>query len=441
MSPLYAKQISLKTFVMVLPLGGVVTATRTMKTLLMVLFLGSVVKATGTMKDIETLNDTLFEEYRSEFRPAFYNNDTVDVELQYYLYSVIDFNVVNEIVSLSGIMRMIWKDYRLTWDPQKYGGVEGMVLPANQVWLPTIVLMTAVDSIGHIGSEDFSVYVHYSGEIYWNPANILMSSCDANMRSFPKDQHTCVLILNNMIHTKEEMRLVASSPSVNMDFYAKNGEWDVIWTKVSDKFDKYKKIASASFISITISMARKSEYFIINMLIPVTVLCLIESLVFLIPVSASDRISFSMTLFLALAVYMAVMGEFLPTTSEPLPGMTYFLLASVIHSTVVILMTLITVRLYDREHPPDWLVHLYQLIVRKSRKSKQPRTDEDLNENLPLDSGNRESVVLVENNGMLKRSLLNAVDVFMFVISLSSMLLMCIVFYIVYLRLDKNAPH
>lgn len=33
-----------------------------------------------------------------------------------------------------------WIDYKLKWDPSEYGGIEDINLPAEQIWLPDIVL-------------------------------------------------------------------------------------------------------------------------------------------------------------------------------------------------------------------------------------------------------------------------------------------------------------
>lgn len=33
-----------------------------------------------------------------------------------------------------------WFDYRLIWDPDEYGGVETLYVPAENIWLPDIVL-------------------------------------------------------------------------------------------------------------------------------------------------------------------------------------------------------------------------------------------------------------------------------------------------------------
>jgi len=33
-----------------------------------------------------------------------------------------------------------WYDYKLTWNPEEYGGVEGLHVPSEHVWRPDIVL-------------------------------------------------------------------------------------------------------------------------------------------------------------------------------------------------------------------------------------------------------------------------------------------------------------
>ncbi len=33
-----------------------------------------------------------------------------------------------------------WYDDKLRWDPSKYGGVDVLYIPSQQIWLPDIVL-------------------------------------------------------------------------------------------------------------------------------------------------------------------------------------------------------------------------------------------------------------------------------------------------------------
>lgn len=33
-----------------------------------------------------------------------------------------------------------WNDYRLTWDPDEYDGIQKLRIPSHHIWLPDIVL-------------------------------------------------------------------------------------------------------------------------------------------------------------------------------------------------------------------------------------------------------------------------------------------------------------
>ncbi|GIY60081.1 acetylcholine receptor subunit alpha-like [Caerostris darwini] len=33
-----------------------------------------------------------------------------------------------------------WNDYKLTWDPREYGGVDMLHVPSDHIWRPDIVL-------------------------------------------------------------------------------------------------------------------------------------------------------------------------------------------------------------------------------------------------------------------------------------------------------------
>lgn len=33
-----------------------------------------------------------------------------------------------------------WKDYKLKWNPEEYGGVRHLHVPSQDIWLPDIVL-------------------------------------------------------------------------------------------------------------------------------------------------------------------------------------------------------------------------------------------------------------------------------------------------------------
>jgi hypothetical protein len=65
--------------------------------------------------------------------------------------------------------RYKWVDSRLAWDPEKYGGIELVHVPAKFLWLPDNT--RALNSIGEfLGlDEDITVVVDHDGLVYWFP--------------------------------------------------------------------------------------------------------------------------------------------------------------------------------------------------------------------------------------------------------------------------------
>jgi nicotinic acetylcholine receptor len=37
-------------------------------------------------------------------------------------------------------IEQLWNDYKLTWNPEEYGGVDILHVPSRHIWLPDIVL-------------------------------------------------------------------------------------------------------------------------------------------------------------------------------------------------------------------------------------------------------------------------------------------------------------
>jgi hypothetical protein len=67
-----------------------------------------------------------------------------------------------------------WKDDRLTWAPEDYGGLDQITIPNHLVWLPKITIVNTVMAPEREGSMD--VVVRPNGWVTWlNPCNYKMS--------------------------------------------------------------------------------------------------------------------------------------------------------------------------------------------------------------------------------------------------------------------------
>ena len=119
-------------------------------------------------------------------------------------------------------------------------------------------------------------------------------------------------------------------------------------------------------------------------------------LVFIIPPDAGERISYSVTVLLALAVYLTIVGENLPKTSRPMPIFCYYLTAIVILSVTMCIVTIINLRIYHKDEttePPACLQSFVNVLKGHYHKNRHRKAS--ISNGRPY---------IVEENGLPKGS-------------------------------------
>ncbi|CAG2167599.1 unnamed protein product [Oppiella nova] len=69
-----------------------------------------------------------------------FDRDKLTVKMGLKLSQLIDVNLKNQIMTTNVWVNQEWMDHKLKWDPEEYGGVSQLYVPAEEIWLPDIVL-------------------------------------------------------------------------------------------------------------------------------------------------------------------------------------------------------------------------------------------------------------------------------------------------------------
>lgn len=111
---------------------------------------------------------------------------------------------------------------------------------------------------------------------------------------------------------------------------------------------------------------------VLNILLPVLFLGLLNGNVFLLVPESGERIGYCVTTLLAIAVYMTIIADILPQSSDPVPLISYKLVADLITSAVIVFVTILNMRFRnnDEDEPvPRCLVAMYRCFkCRQCRK-------------------------------------------------------------------------
>lgn len=344
----------------------------------------------STLENVNKLHTDLLTGYNKYVRPADITEDPVYVSITFYLVGIQDFNEVTGKFSVTGFMIVTWKDSRMTWNPPAYNLTYYIPVAGNLVWRPNIILVNPFGSVDKIGQDFMEIRYVFNGDASWPPGDVFSSSCSIDVTYYPFDTQTCELRMMNWGAPDTEVTLLSAKSHVDVTFYSTHGTWDLITTKTEAVSG-----GGMSYFSVRITIKRRPLFFLVNVVLPILFMAFLNSLVFILPVESGERVSYAITVLLAIAVFLTLVGDNLPKTSEPMSVLCYFLLTDLVMSAVVSILTILGLRIYyiDEARPvPKWLCWVVVCLScgsnrkRKSAERVTPSPDTLSKPNLKFDN-------------------------------------------------------
>ena len=328
----------------------------------------------ANITEVENLYSSLLTNYNKFVRPLVTIYDPVYVNVTYHLVGLKEFDEVNGKFSLVGFFTITWIDLRLAWNPLDHNSIYAMELPESKVWIPSLTLVNPYDKIETIGKGIFPVTYVFNGLAYWSPGDVISSGCEVDVTYYPFDTQSCSVMLMCWGYAPTAIITLAQTPEIQMDYFSEHGTWEIVDKKLNTYLD-----SALSYITIDIKMKRRPAFAVINILLPMVFMVVLNLLVFILPVDSGERVSYSITVLLAIAVFLTLVGDNLPKTSKPTAMLSYFLLGDLVLSALICFIVIVGLTFYykdDIEHPvPKWLVKIvkmccYRKICRRQSKSK-----------------------------------------------------------------------
>ena len=337
---------------------------------------------TAKLQDAKRLQADLTNGYNKHLRPVQNQDDQVTVRVGLGVFALQEFDEVLEKFSVVGIFEISWQDESMVWDPANYSGINKTVLGYEDIWKPELILTNPSDKLDSFGKDWQVIRFTSDGEALWVPVDLIKSTCSVNVYYFPFDIQECKIETYVWAYTASEVKIVSTKKTVNTGLLAEHGSWSVIGTEAKAEVDGPVYKGTFSF-----RLRRKPQYIIVNVVLPVLFLCILNVLVFFLPPESGERVSYTITVLLSIAVFMTIVSDTLPKTSEPLPLISYLLMISLIISSMIAVITIFNLRLYHKRSDlvvPNWLIRVYRAFrwCSCTRRCKRNRVQTDnLNEN------------------------------------------------------------
>ena len=122
--------------------------------------------------------------------------------------------------------------------------------------------------------------------------------------------------------------------------YVESAEWKLQDVKKERNALKYSCCDNElADISITIVMDRKPLFYLFNLVIPCIIILSMILLGFFLPPESGERITLSITVLLAMAVFLQLVGESLPRNSETVPLLGKFYITIMAEISISLMLT------------------------------------------------------------------------------------------------------
>lgn len=312
--------------------------------------------------------------YRSYLRPVVDSAQAVVVNMSLNLLNMIAFDEVAEQLTITAEVTMSWIDEYLTWDPMQYDGLKSINIPQDNVWRPDIGFDNSVSKHTGMGTSSMYVSVSYDGYVSWNPMEVFLSTCPADVTKYPMDTQICCLDFEAWNFAGNVVQIKKGHDQIQLDHgYDGLPQWSISKTEVKEKIEN-----GFNYLTFCISIERQSLYVMLNIILPIALLSILNCCVFLLPAASGEKASFSVTVFLSLSVFLTIVSAQLPHTSNKVSIFNLYVFCQVLISTFVTITALLEIRLYHRSqaHPvPSWIRKL--VITCRICKSLKKRRKEE----------------------------------------------------------------
>ncbi|KAI8479368.1 Neuronal acetylcholine receptor subunit beta-4 [Branchiostoma belcheri] len=250
-----------------------------------------------------------------------------------------------------------WIDYRLVWNPEDYDNIEVIRVPSEITWKPDVVLFNNADGQYDVQLKTKALIAN-TGQVYWLPPAIYQSACSIEVRYFPFDRQNCTMKFGSWTYDSSEVNIELIDNEAVMDDFKQNGEWDILRSP-------NRKMVSGSemFVMFDFIIQRKPLFYTINLIIPCILITSLSVLVFYLPSDCGEKITLSISVLLALTVFLLLIADIIPPTSLDIPLIGKYLMFTMIFVTFTIVTTVYILNVHHRSASthtmPPWVRTLF----------------------------------------------------------------------------------
>ncbi|PAV57656.1 hypothetical protein WR25_23297 [Diploscapter pachys] len=219
----------------------------------------------------------------------------------------------NQVITLVAWIEYQWTDYKLVWEPSEYGGIRDIRYPGSA---NAVLLYNSADE-NFDSTYPVNYVVSNTGSVLQVPPGILKLSCKIDITYFPFDEFGSWTYSGNFIDLRINGPEGAnvSEQGIDIQYYVQNGEWNLLG---------------------------------FNLIIPSFLISLMTVLGFTLPPDAGEKITLEITILLSVCLFLSMVAEMTPPTSEAVPLIGAFFSCCMLVVSASVVFTVLVLNLHNR---------------------------------------------------------------------------------------------
>ncbi|XP_076467611.1 acetylcholine receptor subunit delta-like [Babylonia areolata] len=242
-----------------------------------------------------------------------------------------------------------------------FSGYDKTIRPFTDFYSPTVV---------YIGLQ---LVLDHTGFVEWLLPSVFKTTCDIDVTYYPFDTQRCDIVVSVLVsHIYHLVLQPEPDMATSLNTFKESGTWQVVSFTVSDVSISDMK----STLTVTLELKRKTTYYLIAILVPVLFLSLTATLVFALPADSGEKMGTSITVLLAFAVYLTIVSEQMPKTSNSTSLLSVYLSVVMGQTALGVVLSVWILNLHfrdDERSPPGprlrtLAVYLQRLMCKRPWK-------------------------------------------------------------------------
>ena len=146
-----------------------------------------------------------------------------------------------------------------------------------------------------------------------------------------------------------ELDMTAEDSPTYSAKYVKSAEWDLVNALKVRSTEQYECCQHPlADVTLVIEMERKPLFYVFTLVVPCMIILSMILLGFFLPPESGERITLSITVLLAMAVFLQLVGESLPRNSETIPLLGVFYIIIMAEISISLILTCFVLNIHYR---------------------------------------------------------------------------------------------